>query len=275
MLSGSLDTFVLPDVLRFVAGGNLTGRIEISRDEVGGELSIDQGRYVAASLVDEEAPTTVDEALDVCVLLFDGTGGTFQVIEEDWVGGPLDLDAEELAVAVERRREEWAEVVSVLGSLEDPVILVAELPDGTDQVTINAEQWRLIALVDGSRSVQDIARDAAQSVYQAALLLAELAHVGMVTTGAGVSYRSEPTRAKPKRKKKKASSRKAADPDPAELLHELGGDEDGEDDDEDDIEDSAADDEDTDDNTDEDDEDATVRPLRPPTREEQRLRLRR
>ena len=266
MLSGSLDTFALPDVLRFVANGSLTGRIEITRDEIGGELSIDQGRYVAASLVDEDAPTSVDEALDVCVLLFDGTGGTFEVIEEDWVGGPIDLDAEELSAAVERRREEWAEVVGVLGSLEDPVILVAELPDGTEQVTISAEQWRLVSLVDGQRSVQDIAHDAAQSVYAAALALSELAHVGMVTTGAGVTYSNGSAGSK-QRSKKKSRRKAEPDPDPAELLHELGSDDDEE------IEDSAADevaevDED-------DDGDATVRPLRPATREEQRLRLRR
>jgi len=266
MLNGSLDTFALADVLRFVANGNLTGRIEITRDEVGGELSIDQGRYVAARLADEEAPTTVDESLDVCVLLFDGSGGEFGVVEEDWVGGPLDLDAEQLAAAVERRREEWAEVVSVLGSLEDPVILVADLPEGTDQVTISAEQWRLLALVDGSRSVQDIARDAAQSVYAAALALAELANQGMVTTGAGVSWKDDKT--KGVKRPKKRPKRSQPDPDPAELLHELGGEED------EDVEDSVVED-DADDDDDADDEDATVRPLRPPTREEQRLRLRR
>src|SRR6266516_680678 len=108
MLNGSLDNFALPDVLRFVASGGVTGRIEITRDEVSGELSVDQGRFVAARLGEDEAPTTVDEALDVAVLLFDGSGGTFQVVQEEWVGGPLDLDAEDLVKAVERRREQWA-----------------------------------------------------------------------------------------------------------------------------------------------------------------------
>ncbi|MGZ4141713.1 MAG: DUF4388 domain-containing protein, partial [Actinomycetota bacterium] len=43
MLNGNLDSFALPDVLRFVASGGVTGRIEIAREEVEGELALDQG----------------------------------------------------------------------------------------------------------------------------------------------------------------------------------------------------------------------------------------
>lgn len=262
MLNGSLDSFALPDVLRFVAGSGVTGRIEITREEVGGELSLDRGRYVAARLHDEEAPSTVDEALDVCVLLFDGSSGSFEVLTEDWVGGPLDLDADELNAAVERRREEWAEVVSVLGSLEEPLVLAAELPEGTERITLTADQWRLLALVDGSRSVQDIAHDSASSVYMTAVLLAEMANNGLVAPGAGVAWKPAEKATKQASKKRPAPKKPQVEDDPAELLHELAEDEEALDDDDDQDGDG-------------DQEEATVRPLRPPTREEQRLRLRR
>jgi hypothetical protein len=227
---------------------------------------------VAASLVDEEAPSTVDEALDVAVLLFDGTSGSFEVVTEDWAGGPLDLDAEELIRAVEKRREEWAEVVSVLGSLEEPLVLAADLPDGTDQISITAEQWRLVTLVDGYRSVQDIARDSASSVYKSAVVLADLYNHGMLARGTGVRWQA------PAEAKKRASGDDAHDDDDddaadeaVEMLHELNTDEPV-------------------DEVDDGDEDvdveevtpkgkraarATVRPLRAPTREEQRIKLRR
>jgi hypothetical protein len=261
MLNGSLDTFSLPDVLRFVAGSNLTGRIEITRDEVGGDLSIDQGKFVAARLAEDEAPSTVDEALDVAVLLFDGSGGDFVVVQEDWVGGPLNLTAEQLTKAVEKRREEWAEVVSVLGSLEDPMILANDLAKGTETVTISAGQWGLLTLVDGERSAQDIARDAASSVYATARELAALFERGMVARGDRVRW--EEAAAAPKKGK-------GASDDPAAVLHELAEDEDA--------------DVDADDDVEVEEEPvakavqpsrATVRPLRAPTREEQRIRLRR
>src|ERR1041384_2286206 len=184
MLNGSLDAFGLPDVLKFVAASGVTGRVEITRDEVGGGLSVARGGFVAARLTDEEAPSTVDESLDVAVLLFDGNSGQFVVVPEEWVGGPLDMDADELTKAVQRRREEWAEVVSVLGSLEDPLILAGDLPKGTQQVTISAEQWRLLILINGERSVQDVARDAGQSVYAGARMLAELFNRGLGVGGA-------------------------------------------------------------------------------------------
>lgn len=264
MLSGSLDAFALPDVLRFVAGSGTTGRIEITRDEVGGELSLDQGRFVAARLAGEEAPTTVDEAMDVAVLLFDGTGGTFEVVTEDWAGGPLDLDADELVAAVEKRRQEWAEVVKVLGSLEEPLVLAADLPDGTDQITIRADQWRLLALIDGYRSVQDVARDSANSVYAVALSLADLAQRGMVARGVGVQWEAPAAAKRAKKQADEPADAPEVVEDAAQMLHELGADE---------IADLDAPEE-----ADEEPKQtvrATVRPLRVPTREEQRIRLRR
>lgn len=242
MLNGSLDSFALPDVLRFVASGGVTGRIEIARDEVEGELALDQGNYVGARLNEDEAPSTVDEALDVAVLLFDGTGGTFNVVEEEWVGGPLSLNADELVKAVERRRKEWAAVVDVLGSLEEPLIIASDLPKGVDQITIRADQWRLLSFVDGRRSVQEVAHDAASSVYATAVALAEMAQAGMIARGGAATWSEQP--AAPE------------DEDAAEALHDLAEDAEGE-------------------------EEPTprrasnVRPVRAPTREEQRIRLRR
>ncbi|MGZ4120646.1 MAG: DUF4388 domain-containing protein [Actinomycetota bacterium] len=249
MLNGNLDSFALPDVLRFVASGGVTGRIEIAREEVEGELALDQGNYVGARLNEDEAPSTVDEALDVAVLLFDGTGGTFNVVEEEWVGGPLSLSAEELVKAVERRRKEWAAVVDVLGSLEEPLIIASDLPKGVDQITIRADQWRLLSFVDGRRSVQEIAHDAASSVYATAVALAEMANAGMIARGEAASWAEPPSTAKAA----------AEEEDAAEALHDLA--------------ESEEESEETSEPTPR--RASSVRPLRAPTREEQRIRLRR
>ncbi|HLW17683.1 MAG TPA: DUF4388 domain-containing protein, partial [Actinomycetota bacterium] len=209
MLNGNLDTFALPDVLRFIASGNVTGRIEITRDDVAGEIAVDQGKFVGASLTDEEAPTTVDEALDIAVLLFDGAGGTFEVVQEEWVGGPLSLSADDLAKAVERRRKEWAAVVEQLGSLDEPLVIASDLPSGTEQILVRAEQWRLLSFLDGRRSVQDVARDTASSVYATAVALAEMANAGMIARG-HADWDEQPA---PKR------SKKSLEPDATEALH--------------------------------------------------------
>ena len=250
MLNGNLDTFALPDVLRFIASGNVTGRVEITRDEVAGEIAVDQGKFVGASLTDEEAPTTVDEALDIAVLLFDGAGGTFEVVQEEWVGGPLSLSAEELTKAVERRRKEWAAVVDQLGSLDEPLVIASELPNGTDQIVLRAEQWRLLSFLDGRRSVQDVARDTASSVYATAVALAEMANAGMIARG-HADWDEQPS---PKRTKK------TAEPDATEALHDLAEEEQDESEPEEPAPSSRR---------------GTVRPLRTTTREEQRIRLRR
>jgi hypothetical protein len=249
MLNGNLDTFALPDVLRFIASGRVTGRVEITREDVVGELTVDQGQFVGASLADEDAPTTVDEALDVAVLLFDGSGGTFDVVQEEWVGGPLNLTADELAKAVERRRKEWAAVVEQLGSLDEPLVIAAGLPDGIEQVTIRADQWQLLSFVDGRRSVQDVASDSGSTVYATAVALAEMANAGMLARG-HTDWDEQPS---PKRAKK------TAEPDATEALHDLA--EEAEDEGPEEPAPPAR--------------RSSVRSLRAPTREEQRIRLRR
>ena len=248
MLNGDLDSFALPDVLRFVASGDVTGRVLITRDDVAGALALDRGTFVGASLSDEDAPTTVDEALDIAVLLFDGAGGTFEVVQEEWVGGPLSLDADELAKAVERRRKEWAAVVDQLGALDEPLVVSPDLPIGIDQIMVRAEQWRLLSFIDGRRSVQDVARDTGASVYATAVALAEMANAGMIARGRG-DLDEQPA---PKR------SKKATEPDATEALHDLAEDE------VEDVGEPAP-----------PPRRATVRSLRAPTREEQRIRLRR
>ena len=50
MLNGNLDTFALPDVLRFIASGSVTGRVEITRDDVVGELRARGGLVPAERL---------------------------------------------------------------------------------------------------------------------------------------------------------------------------------------------------------------------------------
>ena len=255
MLNGNLDAFALPDVLRFIASGGITGRVEITRDEVEGELALDQGKFVGARLTEEDAPSTVDEALDVAVLLIDGTGGTFSVVEEEWVGGPLSLTADELVKAVERRRKEWAAVVDALGSLDESLLIASALPDGTEHITISADQWRLLSLLDGRRSVQDVARDAAASVYATAVALADMAKTGLITRG-NADWDEQPA---PKRGKKVT-----IEPDATEALHDLAEEEDDGQDEPADVDEPAR-----------APRRSTVRSLRAPTREEQRIRLRR
>ena len=118
---------------------------------------------------------------------------------------------------------------------------------------MTADQWRLLSLLDGRRSVQDVARDAATSVYATAVALAEMAKSGLITRGQA-DWDEQPA---PKRGKKVA-----IEPDATEALHDLA-EEEGEPSDENEPAPAPP------------SRRGTVRSLRAPTREEQRIRLRR
>ena len=70
----------------------------------------------------------------------------------------LSLTVDELLEAVSRRFSELEKIREVIPSEASVPAISAVVPAGTTEVKVTAEQWRLIALVDGSRSFEDIGR---------------------------------------------------------------------------------------------------------------------
>src|SRR5919108_2809976 len=59
-LEGSLEGMGLPALVRFLAGMKKTGRLQITHGGWGGELGLDDGRVVAATLGAERGPAALD-----------------------------------------------------------------------------------------------------------------------------------------------------------------------------------------------------------------------
>jgi uncharacterized protein DUF4388 len=256
MLQGSLDVFALPDVLRLVSQSGATGLLAISRKGAVGALGLHDGAIVGAELSGVNA-NDVETLLDAALTMVDASGGQFELVQ----GTPTEVGrytVEEFLDAIGEHRARWQAIVGELGGLDQPVALNPNLPDEDSTVTLSAHEWKLAVLADGSRTVGDLAGEAGLSVLRTATTLVEMQRSGLlegVAAAAPAAPPPPPARPARSRAPKRAPSPELEADDEVEavdedetgeagsLLRELGADEAG--------------------------------GRRPPTREEQRLRLRR
>lgn len=193
MLNGSLDTFALPVVLRFVCASPVSGRLEVRRPGSRGSLSLRDGLVVDATLEDAGG----EEPIDAAVRLLDGAGGEFSLHAGPPPAGSLSLAVDDLLRVVEARRHEWREVLSAVGSLDGPFALDPAAAERGKAVSVAADEWRMLSMLAGGASVRRIATETGNGTFAAARAVAGLVRRGVVKPGAPAGPRPEPPRPAP------------------------------------------------------------------------------
>lgn len=195
MLRGSLTRLPLADVLRLLAGAQVTGRLTVRRTTVAGTITFLKGGVVGATL--GSAPgTDADDSLDAAIALLDGSGGDFAMRLGPVPAGRRQ-SVDHFLTAVDRRRARSDAMVAELGGPDAPVRFSARLPAKRTEVTLAASQWRLAVLVDGRRSLSELARAAGLSTFRAASALVGMLRSGLLMKRATAE---RPERAVPARK---------------------------------------------------------------------------
>jgi hypothetical protein len=183
-LQGTLDTFSLPDVLRFLAASAKTGRLVLSGTRGGGDVWLDDGAVVAAET--ERATSPVDAVFD---LLRDDSGSfTFDAdLTRSDADDPMLVD--DLLIQAEARLAEWREIEAVVPSLDVAVRLSDHLPGGA--VRIESSQWRAIVAVAENGTVTAVGDQLDLGEFDACRTVKELAERGLVLVGEGTEAADE------------------------------------------------------------------------------------
>jgi hypothetical protein len=183
MLSGNLELFALADVLRFVARSGATGAVNIYRPSEAGRVLLLDGVVVGASVEAFEAADQ-DGVIEAGLRLLEVTGGDFALDIED-VEGPAHISVEEFLKTVARRRAEWRKIVAAIGSLDEPLYLVPQLPEGTQEITLSPLEWQIAVHSDGHRSLREIAREVSTSDFSVATAVLAMANAGLLALPGG------------------------------------------------------------------------------------------
>lgn len=173
-LSGTLETFSLPDVLRLLSSTKKTGLLALDGDRGRGRIWVRDGAIVGA-----DADRAVEDALEgVAFELLRFVDARFEFdsgADPGAVGEARPVD--DVLAEAESRLAEWREIEAVVPSLDVWVRMVAEL-DG--ECTVAPTQWRVLAQVGTGADGHALADRLGQGEYDVCRQLRDLIEIGLV-----------------------------------------------------------------------------------------------
>lgn len=174
-LSGTLETFSLPDVLRLLSSTNKTGRLALDGDRGRGCLWVEDGQVVAAEADRAGGAGDIDGVVFE-LLRFVEAGFEFESgATPAEPAAPRTVDA--VLAEGEQRLEEWRQIEAVVPSLD---VWARMVPEVDGEVRVSAEQWRTLAAVGAGASGHDLADRLGQGEYEVCRQLRDLVETGMV-----------------------------------------------------------------------------------------------
>ncbi|HZK51112.1 MAG TPA: DUF4388 domain-containing protein [Actinomycetota bacterium] len=93
---------------------------------------------------------------------------------------PLTVTVENLIIEASRRLDEISQIKKKIPSADVVLVMAARPPDGAHQINITSEEWQVLVLVDGRRTVEDIATTTGAEAYQTTRLLFGLMNAGLI-----------------------------------------------------------------------------------------------
>lgn len=176
-LSGTLDTFALPDVLRLLASTAKSGRLRVTGDRGSGSVWVDSGEVVATELA--SAVSQEPTAAEVIFGLLRFSAGSF-TFEADAAAPNASTPAamDPILGAAENMLVEWKAIEEVIPSLDLWVGLAAAL-DGPD-VMVDQARWGGIAAIGSGSQVGAVAESLQLNEIDTCRLVKELLELGLV-----------------------------------------------------------------------------------------------
>ena len=184
MLQGSFDTFDFAEVLGVLSEKGQSGKLRLHSGPASVDLYLSDGRLVHAESVDHGSAPRVASSRnrleEACFEVLRWDHGTFEFQPGVTPQSPRGLDAtvESVLEGARRRLEVWERVESIIPSLDVQPRLAREL--SAKEVVIDQHAWRVLAAIDGRRTVQALARVLSVSTFELCQLLSRMVADGLV-----------------------------------------------------------------------------------------------
>lgn len=128
-----------------------------------------------AAIAREQVVSTTFEIVVVGSSSFEFTSGAV-----DPLGGVIAMPPTDVLAEAETRRDEWRRIVELIPSTSIIPALAPTIPDGRPEVTITAEQWPVLAALDGRRSAAEVIESSGQSAFEICGILYDLLEAGTI-----------------------------------------------------------------------------------------------
>ncbi|MEJ2570002.1 MAG: DUF4388 domain-containing protein [Anaerolineales bacterium] len=164
-LRGDLNQFSLPNIIQLLKSGGQTGKLDLSDGSNSGEIFLENGNIVHAI-----AGVLIGE--DAFYSLLSWLHGDFNFVSgietpEETISTSTDL----LLAEGEKRIQGWSEIKNVIPSMQ----AIFNLAEGTTgAINLDPNEWKVLAQVNGVRTITDIAASLGWDEFEAASVLAGL-----------------------------------------------------------------------------------------------------
>jgi hypothetical protein len=196
-LSAPLAPFSLAETLGLTARARHPGPLRVEGPDGHGTLYVTAGRFSAGEAADYSGPVDDRHALDVrlidvCFHLMRFEGGSFEFVvgeQAPWTAERA-TDIAPIVETVEHIVRAWPAVEAVLPSFDVRPELADDLPE--DSLTLSRTGFRVFTLIDGQRTVRQIARELESSIVEVGPVVRDLIEHGAVRIPTGARPEPEP-----------------------------------------------------------------------------------
>jgi hypothetical protein len=184
-LQGSFEVLGFAEVLQLLERKHQSGRLHVRAGGIAGHIYLRDGRLTGAESGEHTMPASGAEARarleELCFEFLQSERGMFEFQPRVAAPWPTQLASSVATVLGDARHrlEEWREIQAAIPSMDARPRVVEELVP--EAVTLTRERWRLIAAIDGRRSVHRLARTLGIGTYEVGRLLKSLVDDGIVT----------------------------------------------------------------------------------------------
>lgn len=126
-----------------------------------------------AAVATEQIITTMFEVVVVGADSFEFRSG-----QVDPLGEAVSLVHTDVLAEADRRRVQWQRIAELIPSTSIVTALSPELPGGRAGMTVTADEWQVLAKLDGYRSVAEVIAELGQSAFEVCGVLYELLRAG-------------------------------------------------------------------------------------------------
>jgi hypothetical protein len=187
-LQGNFDVLGFAEVLELLERKRQTGRLHVRAGGVAGHIYLRDGHLTGAESGEHTTPATGTEAKtrleELCFEFLQSERGVFEFqprIPAPWAT-QLSTSVETVLREARQRLVEWRDIQAVIPSMDVRPRVVDELVP--EAVTLTRDRWRLIAAIDGRRSVHRLARTLGVGTFEVGRLLKSLVDDGIVAIDA-------------------------------------------------------------------------------------------
>jgi hypothetical protein len=177
-LEGDLSEFPLTDIIQLIDLSKKTGTVELQGQRgtqtLNGRLYFRDGKIIGAEMAGL-AP------LEAAYTFFTFTAGPFK-FRTDIELPPQTIMVSNEVIIMEgvMRQDRWASIQERVPSLSMVPRLVPNPASGMSEINLEAEEWRVLTMVDGKNTIERIARRSGLGEFRTCEIIAQLLANGLI-----------------------------------------------------------------------------------------------